>query len=86
VKKVTRRQATLHFEKFAKLASAGETIIVTDAGQPWVLLQPPVKTKSPRRKLKWPDFPAHWRGHFPDGFVQGPTATELLAEDKEDRF
>ena len=86
MKKISRRQATVHFEKFAKLAHAGETIVVTNAGQPWVLLQPPAKLKSPRRNLKWPDFPAHWRKHFPNGFAQGPTATELLAQEKEDRF
>ena len=87
MKKITTRQAALEFDKFANLAHAGERILVTHAGQPWVVLEPPPKKgKDLRAPSRWPDFPAHWRKHFSDGFSRGLTATELLARDKEDRF
>ena len=58
------------------------------AGQPWVMLAP--ATLAPtgaagEKAVEWPDFEAHWKRHFSHP-ISGPTATEMLAEDKEDRF
>jgi len=53
-----------------------------------VLLSPPaapVKGEPANGKLQWPDFAARLAPHYPAP-VGGPTATELLAQDKEDRF
>jgi hypothetical protein len=53
-----------------------------------VLLSPPAATvaaESANRKLTWPDFAARLAPHYPKP-VAGPTAAELLAQDKEDRF
>lgn len=86
VKTITEQEAERHFGKFAEMASAGESILVTHNGQPWVVLQPPRKGGIPSSVAQWPDYPAHWRQHFPGGPTSGPTATELLAQDKEDRF
>jgi hypothetical protein len=86
VKTITTRQAVRQFKKFSKMANAGERILVTHAGQPWVVFEPPRKVRKDRVPVKWPDYPAHWRKHFPNGPSHGPTATELLAQDREDRF
>jgi len=84
--RITKQQAEQQFEKFANMAHAGERILVTRDGQPWLVLQPPPRAKPALGSQGWPDYPAHWREHFPNGFTGGPTATELLAKDKEDRF
>jgi hypothetical protein len=68
------------------MAHAGKRILVTNAGQPWIVFEPAKKAKERPTSGKWPDYPAHWRKHFPNGPSHGPTATELLAQDKEDRF
>lgn len=68
------------------MASIGESILVTHNGQPLVVLQAPRKGGVHACATQWPDYPAHWQQHFPDGPTSGPTATELLAQDKEDRF
>lgn len=86
MKTITARQAGRQFEKFAKMANGGERILVTHNGQPWVVLQAPPRAKQAPLAGQWPDYPAHWRQHFPNGFTRGPTATELLAQDREDRF
>jgi len=86
MKTITAQQAGRQFEKFAKMANGGERILVTHNGRPWVVLQPPPRAKQSSLASQWPDYPAHWRKHFPDGFSRGPTATELLAQDREDRF
>jgi hypothetical protein len=44
-----------------------------------------VKTEQANGKLEWPDFAARLAPHYSKP-VAGPTATELLAQDKEDRF
>jgi antitoxin (DNA-binding transcriptional repressor) of toxin-antitoxin stability system len=82
---ITTRQAVHEFGKYARLAKAGKKILVTHAGTPLVLLQAPPKARRQKAPKAWPDFPAHWRRHF-DDLRSGPTATELLAQDKEDRF
>jgi prevent-host-death family protein len=86
MKTITAQQAGQEFEKFAKIANSGERIVVTHNGQPWVVLQPPPRAKHAPLAGRWPDYPAHWRQHFANGFARGPTATELLAQDKADRF
>jgi hypothetical protein len=86
MKTITAQQAGRQFEKFAKMANGGERILVTHNGQAWVVLQPPPRPKQTPLTGQWPDYPAHWREHFPNGFSPGPTATELLAQDREDRF
>lgn len=86
MKKITTRQAVRQFKKFSKMANAGKRILVTNGGQPWIVFEPPKKAKEHPASGKWPDYPAHWRKHFPNGPSHGPTATELLAQDKEDRF
>lgn len=86
VKTITEQEAERDFGKFAEMASAGESILVTHNGQPWVVLQAPRKNGTRPFAAQWPDYPAHWQQHFPDGPTSGPTATELLAQDKEDRF
>jgi len=83
---ITEQQATEQFGKFAKMASDGQRILVTLEGQPLVILQPPPKAKGEHGASHWPDYPAHWQTNFPDGPGLGSTATELLAQDKEDRF
>ncbi len=86
MKTITAQEAEQHFGKFAEMASAGESILVTHDGRPWVVLQAPRKGGNRPRAARWPDYPAHWKLHFPNGPAQGPTATELLGQDKEDRF
>lgn len=83
---VTAEAVEQQFRQFARLARGGERILVTEGGEPWVVLQPPPKATDPRPVSQWPDYPAHWAKHFPDGPTPGPTATELLAQEKEDRF
>jgi hypothetical protein len=86
MKTITAQQAERQFEKFATMANSGERILVTHNGQPWIVLHPPPRAKRTGLAGQWPDYPAHWRQHFQTGFTEGPTATELLAQDKADRF
>jgi hypothetical protein len=86
MKTITAEAAARRFEKIATMANGGERILVTHHGRPWVILQPPPRAKQAVVPGQWPDYPAHWRQHFPNGFVKGMTATELPAQDKEDRF
>ena len=39
MKTITEQEAERDFGKFAEMASAGESILVTHNGQPWVVLQ-----------------------------------------------
>jgi len=88
VKTISTQQAAEQFDQYSELAHEGEKILVTRDGKPWVLLTPPAalpETQPGASKLKWPDFIARLSKHYPTP-LSGPTATELLAEDKEDRF
>lgn len=88
MKTISAQQAAQQFDEYSELAHNGERILVTRGGKPWVLLAPPnVPTVAKRGagKLKWPDFAARLAKHYPAP-ANGPTATELLAQDKEDRF
>jgi antitoxin (DNA-binding transcriptional repressor) of toxin-antitoxin stability system len=88
VKTISEQQAVQQFGEYSERAHNGERILVTRGGKPWVLLSPPVvppEGKSDGSKLQWPDFAARLAKHYPAP-VNGPTATELLAQDKEDRF
>ena len=87
MKTISDQQAVRQFDEYSKLAHDGEKILVTREGKPWVLLTPPAVASEarPNGKLEWPDFAARLAKHYPAP-VAGPTATELLAHDKEDRF
>ena len=88
MKTISAQQAVQHFDEYSELAHNGERILVTRGGKPWVVLSPaatPIKFEPPNGKLRWPDFSARLAPHYPDPIV-GPSATELLAQDKEDRF
>jgi antitoxin (DNA-binding transcriptional repressor) of toxin-antitoxin stability system len=85
---INEQQAAQQFDEYLERAHNGEKILVTRAGKPWVLLSPPpesVKTEQANGKLKWPDFAARLAPHYSQP-AAGPTASELLAQDKEDRF
>ena len=88
MKTISAQQAVQQFDEYSELAHNGEKILVTRGGKPWVLLSPPaaaLKAVPGNGKLKWPDFSARLAPHYPDPII-GPSATELLAQDKEDRF
>ena len=87
MKTISDQQAVRQFDEYSKLAHNGEKILVTREGKPWVLLAPPgvASEIKPVGKLEWPDFAARLAKHYPAPVI-GPTATELLAHDKEDRF
>lgn len=87
MKTISDEQAVRQFDEYSKRAHDGEKILVTREGKPWVLLTPPAVASEAKvtGQLKWPDFAARLAGHYPAP-VSGPTATELLAHDKEDRF
>ena len=88
MKTISEQQAVKQFDEYSELAHNGERILVTRGGKPWVLLTPPaapIGSKPANGKLTWPDFAARLSPHYPVP-VTGPTATELLAHDKEDRF
>jgi hypothetical protein len=88
MKTITEHQAIEQFDEYSKLAHDGERILVTRSGLPWVTLAPPAvpATEAPGvNELQWPDFAARLAKYYPKS-VEGPSATELLAQDKEDRF
>ena len=88
MKTISDQQAARQFDEYSKLAHDGEKILVTREGKPWVLLTPPAvanEATPAAGKLEWPDFTARLAKHY-HAPVAGPTATELLAQDKEDRF
>ena len=90
MKMITEEQRVERFGEFSQLAHDGQSILVTRGGQPWVVLSAPTNVPKAaaadtEQPMEWPDFEAHWRKHFPVP-LSGPTATEILAEDKEDRF
>jgi len=88
MKTINEQQAVQQFDEYSELAHNGEKILVTRSGKPWVLLSPPavpLKAEPTNGNLKWPDFAVRLAPHYPASVV-GPTATELLAQDKEDRF
>ena len=85
---INEQQAAQQFDEYSERAHNGERILVTRNGKPWVLLSPPpapVKPGPANGKLEWPDFVARLAPHYSKP-ITGPTATELLAQDKEDRF
>jgi len=45
MKTVTKQQAIQAFDQFGDLAHAGETVIVTHGGKPWIKLVPALKRK-----------------------------------------
>ena len=88
MKTINAQQAAQQFDEYSELAHNGERILVTRGGKPWVLLTPPAAPPKPEPangKLEWPDFAARLAPHYSEP-VAGPTATELLAQDHEDRF
>ena len=88
MKTISAQEAAQQFDEYSELAHNGERILVTRGGKPWVLLTPPtapVKAEPANGELKWPDFAARLVPVY-SAPVTGPTATELLAHDKEDRF
>ena len=88
MKTISAQQAAQQFDEYSELAHNGERILVTRGGKPWVLLSPPaapVESNRANGNLPWPDFAARLARHYPAP-VAGPTATELMAQDKEDRF
>jgi hypothetical protein len=88
MKTISAQQAVQQFEEFSKMAHDGHRILVTREGKPWVVLAPPGPPSASltgEGKLEWPDFETHWQNHFPEPLAP-PTATELLSQDKEDRF
>jgi antitoxin (DNA-binding transcriptional repressor) of toxin-antitoxin stability system len=88
VKTISAEQAAREFEEYSKLAHEGERILVTLHGKPWILLSPAtIEIKSEQRAISsgWPDFAARLAGTYP-GPASGPTAAEILAEDRNDRF
>lgn len=88
MKTITAQQAANEFDEYSGLAHKGEKILVTRDGRPWVVLSPPavpLKDAPDNARLKWPDFVARLTPHY-SAPVSGPSAAELLAQDKEDRF
>ena len=45
MKMVTKREAVDGFDKFANLAHAGETVVVTHDGRPWIKLVSALRVK-----------------------------------------
>ena len=85
---ISTQEAVRQFEQYSRLAHEGQRILVTRGGKPWVVLTPPAPRSqhSPGTdKLEWPDFAQRLAKYYPIP-GNGPTATELLAQDKEDRF
>jgi hypothetical protein len=88
VKTISEQEVTEEFGRYSKLAHDGEQILVTRAGKPWVTLGPPyvpLQSVTVVRPPKWPDFVARLAQFYPEP-MSGPTASELLAADKEDSF
>jgi antitoxin (DNA-binding transcriptional repressor) of toxin-antitoxin stability system len=86
VKTINEQQAAQKFDEYSERVHNGERILVTRDGKPWVmLLPPPAQLMTEPVELEWPDFAARLASHYSMPSV-GPTATELLAQDKEDRF
>jgi antitoxin (DNA-binding transcriptional repressor) of toxin-antitoxin stability system len=88
MKTITAEQAAEEFKKYSDVAHRGEKIMVTLDGKPWVLLSPPpavIINPAIRTDVDWPNFDARLAPHYPVN-VPGPTAAEILAKDREDRF
>ena len=88
MKTITTQEAAQCFEDVARLAHDGERILITRDGEPWVVLSPPVngtQNQPVTDELKWPDFATRMARFYQEP-VEGPSATELLSQDKEDRF
>lgn len=88
MKTITTQEAARRFEDVARLAHQGERILVTRNGKPWVVLSPPalpIPDQTVAQELQWPDFAARLAPYYSEP-ITGPTATELLSQDKEDRF
>jgi len=85
---ITTQEAAQQFEDVARLAHNGERILITRDGEPWAVLSPPAvgaANQPAANGLKWPDFAGRLAPYYPQP-VEGPTATGLLAQDKQDRF
>jgi len=85
---ISTLEAVRQFEQYSRLAHEGQRILVTRGGKPWVVLAPPAAPIQPplgAGNLEWPDFAQRLAKYYPIP-GNGPTATELLAQDKEDRF
>ncbi len=87
MKTVSVQEAAREFDKYARRAHEGERILVTQRDEPWVVLAPPTTERSarPGERLAWPDSAARLEPFYTE-VVPGPTATELLAQDKDDCF
>lgn len=87
MKTISVQEVARDFDEYARQAHEGERILVTRKDEPWVLLAPPTAERhTPRpRPLAWPDFAGRLKPYYAE-VVPGPTATELLAQDKDDRF
>jgi hypothetical protein len=88
MKTISTQQVIEQFDEYSQLAHDGQRILVTRGGKPWVVLAPPAignQAEPAAKKLAWPDFAGRLAEHYRVP-VAGPTATELLAQDKEDRF
>jgi len=89
VKTISSEQAVRQFDEYSKLAHNGEKILVTLGGKPWVMLSSPLPSAGDEPaagvKREWPDFAARLSNHYTTE-TTGPTAAELLAQDKADRF
>lgn len=87
MKTISVQEAAREFDRYAREAHEGERILVTQRDEPWVVLAPPTTERRARtvKPLTWPDFAARLHPFYTE-VVPGPTATELLAQDKEDRF
>ncbi len=88
MKTISTQQAVQEFDQFSELAHNGERILVTRGGKPWVLISPPgvlAGKEAAVRKPSWPDFAGRLARYYLEP-VAGPTAAELLAQEKEDRF
>ena len=83
MKTISSHEASERFDDYAREAHSGEQILITMAGRPWVILTSAPATAPGR--VEWPTFAQRLAGHHSEPMA-GPTATELLAEDKEDRF
>jgi antitoxin (DNA-binding transcriptional repressor) of toxin-antitoxin stability system len=55
VKTVSKHQAAESFESLGNLVHSGETVLVVDAGKPWVKMVPP-SARAPRKSAA--DFKA----------------------------
>lgn len=90
VKTISAEQAARQFEEYSRLAHEGERILVTLHGKPWILMAPATLPSASNEQTviapdRWPDFAARLDGSYSIS-ATGPTASEILVEDRNDRF